>query len=177
MDFGIYHYKNIRNISFYLNINKLGKSASIVAVKLELGSEQTLAHKEGDTWVLNDPPPDPALELEKCQRYFERVYLNTGFPFACTASNKLKANVFYKVRKRATPSIKYYPMYIVRQKDNSGVFGNNINTIPADGGKSVDSCTIACTEEQINSINVGEFAYLGIGDGVGLTYFDVSSDL
>lgn len=42
---------------------------SIRAIKLELGSVQTLAHKEGDTWVLNDPPPDKALELAKCQRY------------------------------------------------------------------------------------------------------------
>lgn len=41
----------------------------IYAVKLELGPVQTLAHKEGDTWVLNDPPPDKALELAKCQQY------------------------------------------------------------------------------------------------------------
>lgn len=40
-----------------------------IAAKLELGSHQTLAHKEGDTWVLNDPPPNRALELAKCQRY------------------------------------------------------------------------------------------------------------
>ena len=43
------------------------------AIKLELGPVQTLAHKEGDNWVLNDPPPDPALELTKCQRY-QMVY-------------------------------------------------------------------------------------------------------
>ena len=41
----------------------------IKAAKLELGPVQTLAHKEGDTWVLNDPPPNKALELAKCQRY------------------------------------------------------------------------------------------------------------
>lgn len=51
-----------------------GSVLDLVACKLELGSEQTLAHKEGDTWVLNDPPPDPALELAKCQRY--QVELN-----------------------------------------------------------------------------------------------------
>lgn len=43
---------------------------TIVAVKLELGPVQTLAHKEGDTWVLNDPPPNKAAELAKCQRYY-----------------------------------------------------------------------------------------------------------
>lgn len=43
---------------------------TVIAAKLELGPVQTLAHAEGDTWVLNDPPPDKALELAKCQRYF-----------------------------------------------------------------------------------------------------------
>lgn len=39
------------------------------AAKLEFGPFQTLAHMEGNTWVLNDPPPNYALELLKCQRY------------------------------------------------------------------------------------------------------------
>ncbi len=60
-----------------------GKANSeIIAVKLELGPVQTLAHKDASgTWVLNDPPPDPALELAKCQRYyrrFDRIVANTG---------------------------------------------------------------------------------------------------
>lgn len=48
-----------------------GHQIQPVAAKLELGSQQTLAHKEGDAWVLNDPPPNPAVELAKCQRYFQ----------------------------------------------------------------------------------------------------------
>ena len=43
---------------------------AIKAVKLELGSQQTLAHEEGDTWVLNEMP-DYAEELAKCQRYYQ----------------------------------------------------------------------------------------------------------
>jgi len=50
----------------YPNMNK---TITLIAAKLELGPVQTLAHKEGDTWVLNDPPPNKALELAKCQRY------------------------------------------------------------------------------------------------------------
>lgn len=42
--------------------------AKIVACKLELGDQQTLAHKEGDKWVLNEIP-DYAAELAKCRRY------------------------------------------------------------------------------------------------------------
>ena len=42
------------------------------AVKLELGPVQTLAHQDADgNWVLNDPPPNKALELLKCQRYYQ----------------------------------------------------------------------------------------------------------
>lgn len=44
----------------------------IHAAKLELGSTQTLAHQdENGNWVLNDPPPNKALELAKCQRYYQ----------------------------------------------------------------------------------------------------------
>ena len=42
------------------------------AVKLEIGSTQTLAHQDADgNWVLNGPPPDKALELMKCQKYYQ----------------------------------------------------------------------------------------------------------
>lgn len=44
-------------------------SPVILAVKLELGSEQTLAHQDADgKWVLNEIP-DYAEQLLKCQRY------------------------------------------------------------------------------------------------------------
>jgi len=43
----------------------------IYAAKLELGSVQTLAHQENSVWVLNDPPPNCAEELAKCQRYYQ----------------------------------------------------------------------------------------------------------
>lgn len=44
----------------------------VLAAKLELGSVQTLAHQDEDgNWVLNDPPPNKALELAKCQRFYQ----------------------------------------------------------------------------------------------------------
>ena len=57
----------LNNISVTINIQP-GNSIDFIAAKLELGSEQTLAHKEGDTWVLNEIP-DYATELVECQRY------------------------------------------------------------------------------------------------------------
>ena len=54
---------------------------TIVAAKLELGSEQTLAHNEGTeespVWVLNEIP-DYGEELARCKRYFERIAGKSG---------------------------------------------------------------------------------------------------
>lgn len=49
-----------------------GARFKVVAAKLELGSTQTLAHREGDKWVLNEVP-DYGEQLRRCQRYC-RVY-------------------------------------------------------------------------------------------------------
>lgn len=55
-------------------IQSLGSSAgdfSLKAVKLELGSQQTLAHQENGAWVLNEIP-DYGEQLRRCQRYYIR---------------------------------------------------------------------------------------------------------
>lgn len=46
----------------------LGLYNTFIAAKLELGSTQTLAHKEGDRWVLNEIP-DFGEQLRRCQRH------------------------------------------------------------------------------------------------------------
>ena len=48
---------------------------SILAAKLELGPTQTLAHREGDRWVLNEVP-DYGEQLRRCQRYHYQVHYN-----------------------------------------------------------------------------------------------------
>ena len=60
------------NYKFILSANgALNQAIWIKAVKLEVGSSQTLAHQENGVWVLNDVP-NYAEELAKCQRYFFR---------------------------------------------------------------------------------------------------------
>lgn len=44
----------------------------LVAVKLEMGSQQTLAHQENGMWVLNEIP-DYGEELTKCMRYLQII--------------------------------------------------------------------------------------------------------
>jgi len=44
----------------------------IIRVKLEVGKYQTLAYQDADgQWNLIDPLPNPALEMLKCQRYYQ----------------------------------------------------------------------------------------------------------
>lgn len=57
-------------VVLFANTDKGQKT--FVAVKLELGDHQTLAHQENGVWVLNEIP-DPALELARCQRYYKRL--------------------------------------------------------------------------------------------------------
>jgi len=82
-----------QNFSINLNPRSSG-SITLKAAKLELGSVQTLAHKDTNgNWVLNDPPPNKALELAKCQRYFCNLlaqdttnYTVLGFALANTST-------------------------------------------------------------------------------------------
>lgn len=45
---------------------------TVIAVKLELGSEQTLAHQENGVWVLNELP-DYQQTLLDCMRFYQRI--------------------------------------------------------------------------------------------------------
>lgn len=47
-----------------------GAEITILAVKLELGPAQTLAHQENGNWVLNEVP-EYGEQLRRCQRYFQ----------------------------------------------------------------------------------------------------------
>jgi len=88
---------------------RLDTSDTIIAAKLELGPVQTLAHKEGDTWVLNDPPPNKALELAKCQRYQfvinpQQLYAKFGIAVSRDI-DMVFADVALPVPLRALPAI------------------------------------------------------------------------
>lgn len=49
-----------------------GYTVGVLAVKLELGSQQTLAHQVGGAWELNEIP-DYGEELTKCMRYLQVI--------------------------------------------------------------------------------------------------------
>ena len=78
-----------------------------VAAKLELGDRQTLARQDADgNWVLNDPPPNKALELAKCQRYQWTPDFNTWFRISPVLWTDTQIDVFIPlpVSPRISPS-------------------------------------------------------------------------
>ena len=91
-------------------------AVKIRAAKLELGTTQTLAHQDADgNWVLNDPPPNKALELLKCQRYqLSQHWCN--YPATFIAQDSIEFNIPIPVTMRANPSASGF---VVR--DGSGV--------------------------------------------------------
>lgn len=98
--------------TIFIALSAAGASAVIDAVKLELGSQQTLAHQDVDgSWVLNDPPPNKALELLKCQKYQLNItegisaysHMFTVFPFE--SRNIARGSIPLPVKMRKTPAL------------------------------------------------------------------------
>lgn len=73
---GLYFYQGASNeLAIRIPANLTAENSEIiVAMKIEIGTIQTLAHKENGVWVLNEIPHFEE-ELAKCQRY----YWNSGF--------------------------------------------------------------------------------------------------
>ena len=87
----------------------INNNMKIQAIKLELGTKQTLAHQDSSgNWVLNDPPPNYQQELLKCQRYY------LSYPFAnrnifsafCDTDHSVSFTIPTPVIMRVIPSMK-----------------------------------------------------------------------
>lgn len=79
-------------------------AADLIAAKLELGSTQTLAHKDpSGNWVLNEIP-DYGEELRKCQRYYIKMPHAFSTGFVSSSSTKYHMPVSLPVSMRATPA-------------------------------------------------------------------------
>ena len=78
---------------------------SIKAIKLELGTEQTLAHQdENGNWVLNEIP-DYGEQLARCQRYYykpDRVIL-----IRTPNTNSYTINANFKTTMRTAPTVAF----------------------------------------------------------------------
>ena len=94
-----------------------GCKIKLLAVKLELGSTQTLAHREGDKWVLNEVP-EYGEQLRRCQRYAIKIGKDTagdsslvGFAL-CTSSTLASAFISLPVSMRTKPIVTFKNVYL-----------------------------------------------------------------
>lgn len=74
----------------------IGPGETILGVKLEVGSAQTLAHKVNGVWTLNEIP-SYTTELLRCKRYFTRINGGTVFKRADTVYGNTKFQFFIPV--------------------------------------------------------------------------------
>lgn len=78
------------------------RTCLIKAVKLELGSQQTLAHKETGVWVLNEIP-DYGEQLAECKRYFQVIQQYSSYPAAIDVNGNLLVSIVPPVEMRISP--------------------------------------------------------------------------
>lgn len=142
-----------------------------IAAKLELGSTQTLAHKENGVWVLNEIP-DYGEQLRRCQLYRWRFcpaeYVGSAIAFGISA-NAARALIYLPEQMRTNPTLNF--------NKNTGLFLTGV-----DG--DIFGMTLALVWTSPNSICVefqksGAFApnsvYFVRGDGSSA--IDISADL
>lgn len=97
---------NPSQLRAYFSAITANASATITAVKMELGDTQTLAHLDGSTWVLNEIP-DYGEELAKCQRYqmvYSPVQYAQLWPAVPVSSNNARVTIQTPVELRTTPT-------------------------------------------------------------------------
>ena len=110
----------------------------IVAAKLELGSQQTLAHQDAaGNWALNDPPPDPTLEMMKCQRFFRainwdaHVYAKGFFGMVTNIARDVVLQIPNAVSFRARPAVSMSPDFKMLLRNHAGYIGSTSGLVPS----------------------------------------------
>lgn len=104
----------------------------VQAVKLELGTQQTLARKAVDgTWVLIDPPPNKAEELAKCQRYFVKFEGSIFNGLVNNLTTMFFLSVDLPVTMRVRPVVGAYSLNYLC---SGGVYSTEITSLTPYGG-------------------------------------------
>lgn len=114
------------------------------AVKLELGTHQTLAHESAGGWILNDPAPDFGDELRRCREYYippANVWCMASWP------NGGGLRLEIPCQMRATPTV---------IGDGFRVFWGNWRDITPNGTSlRPTECTVGFTHD-LSSDHVGK---------------------
>ena len=149
-----------QNYDVSIQRNSGGIAFTVKAVKLELGPTQTLAHREGDKWVLNEVP-DYGEQLRRCQRYYQKFDENvTLFYGNSGSSGGAGARLFLPtaVQMRTKPVTSPFVINVLPEGTIAGT--NNITFTPSDvavvpGG--------VCLYGAVSpSVSIGSYTYKAI---------------
>jgi len=100
-----WNYTPAEIVDFTLVNNTVNSDVTVIAIKLELGSTQTLAHLENGNWVLNEIP-DYGEQLRRCQRYFQVLPAIYWLPQNADGTNRLTIPI---PDMRTIPAVTYEP--------------------------------------------------------------------
>ena len=150
---------------------------TIVAVKLEIGSESTLAHQENGLFVLNEIP-DYWEELEKCKYFFERLsgaFTTFGNGYELNSNTAI---IFGKCASKRT---------VVGINNNTSINGTIYIADSDHLGSEAIACTLfsnlACTKnggfqvtlKNMSNLTKDKPCFAQFRDAS--SYFDISADL
>lgn len=153
---------------------------SLLAAKLELGDTQTLAHKEGDKWVLNEIP-DFGEQLRRCMYYAEKIEngdtpVITNATFIPAGATSATFVLPYE-RKRTPPSIRFndvsnYRVIVRSMSGNTSAFGiSNISILDVGTTKAAVLVTFSSATSQ------DWYGFLQRADNTPGGYAFISADL
>ena len=102
--------------NFRIRCQDRAGSVTVKAIKLERGEVSTLCYPmDNGEWGLLDNPPNPVMEIEKCQRYYVK------FPSTYTAAGMVTNGalnywipVYLTVPMRAVPAVEGSPTWLAR---------------------------------------------------------------
>lgn len=123
-------------------VAKQNKTVGIKAVKLEFGSEQTLAYQAEDgAWqLLPQPESDYATQLAKCQRYLwtsnpdGRQYSCVGVGVAYSASAiYLPVNLPVTMRGGGVPTVSMHDFSHITLRTGGSIISTGVTGITTDG--------------------------------------------
>lgn len=150
--------------------NSGGIAFTVKAVKLELGPTQTLAHKEGDRWVLNEVPKY-SRELLDCRTYF--VKFGYADKYCILGSGVARDDTFVSITVPIPAAMRTYPVVILTGviviRHSDGV-NQSCNTLVLDA-IGVSSILLKIKASGLTPGDAYE-AFLAPGN-----YLDVSCDL
>lgn len=124
---------------------------TILAAKLELGPTQTLAHKEGDRWVINEVP-DYGEQMRRCQRYYIKYDTIKANGYISNAAKSYYMPIFLPEAMRTTPTILGTPKIRVRFNGGySSRFVGGTFTAPDSWGSMVISANAVTLAFNVNT--------------------------